>query len=75
MSTGFIRADRTKHISPHIFTYSQDLIESGQLEIRKVKSEHNVADMLTKTLPAYKHKRLVHLAGMRTLHDVTPPGN
>jgi hypothetical protein len=75
MSAGFIKTDRTKHISPHIFIYSQDLIEKGQLEIRKVESEYNVADMLTKALPAYKHKRLVHMAGMRTLHELTPPGN
>lgn len=75
MSTGFIKADRTKHISPHIFTYSQDLIESRQLEIRKVESEHNIADMLTKALPTYKHKQLVKAAGMRTLHELTPPGN
>ena len=32
----FIKAHRTKHISPHIFTYSQDLVESGQIEIRKI---------------------------------------
>lgn len=75
MSTGFIKADRTKHISPHIFTYSQDLIESRQLEVRKVESEHNIADMLTKALPTYKHKQLVKAAGMRTLHELTPPGN
>jgi hypothetical protein len=74
MSSGFIKADRTKHISPHIFTYSQDLIESRQLEIKKVESEHNIADMLTKALPAYKHRRLVEAAGMKTLHSLTSPG-
>ena len=70
MSSGFIKADRTKHISPHIFSFSQDLISKGQLEIRKVESEHNVADMLTKALPAYKHKKLLHAAGMRSLQDL-----
>jgi hypothetical protein len=74
MSSGFIKADRTKHISPHIFTYSQDLIENRQLEIRKVESEHNIADMLTKALPAYKYKRLVEAAGMKTLQSLTSPG-
>ena len=74
MSSGFIKADRTKHISPHIFTFSQDLIEKGQLEIRKVESELNLADMLTKALPAYKHKKFVAEAGMRTLHSLTSPG-
>ena len=45
MSSGFIKADRTKHISPHIFTYSQVLIDKGQIEIKKIESEHNIADM------------------------------
>ena len=75
MSSGFIKADRTKHISPHIFTYSQDLIENKQLEIRKVESEHNIADMLTKALPAYKHKRFVDAVGMRSLHSLISPGS
>jgi hypothetical protein len=74
MSSGFIKADRTKHISPHIFTYSQDLIENRQLEIRKVESEHNITDMLTKALFAYKHKKLVEAAGMKTLQSLTSPG-
>jgi hypothetical protein len=26
--------------------------------------------MLTKALPAYTHRRLVHEAGMRSLHDL-----
>lgn len=34
MQSGFIKADRTKHISPHIFTFSQDLVDKGQIEIR-----------------------------------------
>lgn len=71
MNTGFIKADRVKHISPHIFGFAQDLIESGQIKIQKIESENNVADMLTKALPAYKHKRLVENAGMRYLHQLT----
>lgn len=59
MNTGFIKADRVKHISPHIFGYTQDLIETGQIEIKKIESEHNIADMFTKALPTYKHKKLV----------------
>jgi hypothetical protein len=71
MSSGFIKADRTKHISPHIFSFTQDLIDKGQVDIQKVESENNVADMLTKALPAYKHKKLVYAAGMRSLQDLT----
>lgn len=55
MNTGFIKTDRVKHISPHIFGYAQDLIETKETEIRKIESEHNKADILTKALPTYKH--------------------
>lgn len=71
MSSGFIKADRTKHISPHIFSFTQDLIDKGQVDIQKIESEHNIADMLTKALPAYKHKKLIHAAGMRSLQELT----
>ena len=67
MSSGFIKADKIKHISPHIFSFTQDLIDKGQMDIQKIESEHNIADMLTKVLPAYKHKKLIHAAGMRSL--------
>ena len=71
MNTGFIKANRVKHISPHIFGFTQDLIETCQIEIRKIESENNIVDMLTKALPAYKHKKLVLEVGMKTLHELT----
>ena len=46
------------------------MIDKKQVDIQKVESEHNVADMLTKALPAYKHKKLVHAARMRTLQEI-----
>lgn len=72
VNAGFIKADRTKHISPQIFGFTQDLIQAKEIEISKVESAHNVADMLTKALPAYIHKRLVQEAGMRQLRDLAP---
>lgn len=54
INTRFIKVDRVKHISPHIFGYAQDLIETEQIEIRKIESKHNIAYMLTKALPTYK---------------------
>ena len=71
MSSGFNKADRAKHISSHIFSFTQDLIDKDQVDIQKVESENKVADMLTKALPAYKHKKLVYAAGMRSLPDLT----
>ena len=75
MAAGFIKADRTKHVSPHIFGFTQDLIEQKQLNIVKIESENNIADMLTKALPAYKHKKLVYAAGLRTLQELSSSDN
>jgi hypothetical protein len=70
VGAGFIKSDRVKHIPPQLFGYTQELIQSGQIEVQKIESAHNIADMLTKALPAYTHRRLVHKAGMRSLHDL-----
>jgi hypothetical protein len=70
VGAGFIKSDRVKHIPPQLFGYTQELIQSGQIDVQKIESAHNIADMLTKALPAYTHRRLVHEAGMRSLHDL-----
>ena len=70
VGAGFIKADRTKHVKPQILSFTQDLIQGEQMEVRKVTSAQNIADMLTKALPAYTHKRLVREAGMRHLHEL-----
>ena len=70
VSSGFIKADRVKHISPHIFGYTQDLTESKQIEVKKVASAENIADVLTKALPAHQHRKLTRAAGMRTLEEL-----
>ena len=49
MTIGFIEADKVKHINLHIFSYTQDLMETEQIEIKKIESEHNIAYMLTKS--------------------------
>lgn len=70
VSSGFIKADRVKHISPHLFSYTQDLTETNQIEVRKIASVENIADLLTKALPAPQHRKLVAAAGMRTLAEL-----
>jgi hypothetical protein len=72
VGAGFIKSNRTKHIEPQIFTFTQELITSGQLEVQKIESAHNIADLLTKALPAYTHRRLVQQAGMKLLHELLP---
>lgn len=71
MTLGFIKVDRIKHIDPRIYGYTQDLVETWQIEIKKAQSENNVAHMLTKALLPHMHKKLVHEAGMRSLEELT----
>jgi hypothetical protein len=70
VSEGFIKSDRVKHIPPEILGYTQELIQTKQVDVKKIESSHNIADMLTKALPAHTHKRLIRDAGMRLLHEL-----
>jgi hypothetical protein len=49
----FIKIDRVKHICPQIFGFTQDLIQSGKIKVKKIDLAHNIADMMTKALPTY----------------------
>ena len=71
VAAGFIKADRIKHVDPQIFSFTQDLIQSSQLHVNKIESTNNIGDMLTKALPTYMHKRLVHAADMRSYSELT----
>jgi hypothetical protein len=70
VSEGFIKSDRVKHIPPELLGYIQELIQTKQIDVKKIESSHNIADVLTKALPAHTHKRLIHDAGMRLLHEL-----
>ena len=70
VSSSFIKADRVKHISPHSFSYTQDLTESHQITMSKIASAENIADVLTKALPAPQHRKLIAAAGMKTLAEL-----
>ena len=72
VSKGFIKSDRVKHIPPQLFGYTQELIQTKQIEVKKVESSQNLADLLTKALPAHTHKRLISQAGMRSLQESSP---
>jgi hypothetical protein len=70
VSSGFIKANRVKHISLHLFGYTQDLVETKQIEVKKIASANNIADFLIKALPAPQHRKLIIAAGMRTLTEL-----
>jgi hypothetical protein len=47
---GYIKSDRTKHISPKFFS-THDLQKNGLINIFQIKSNNNLADLFTKSLP------------------------
>ena len=56
---------------PSDFGYTQELTDTGQIEIRKVVSAENIADVLTKALLAPQHKKLISAADMKFLAELS----
>jgi hypothetical protein len=63
---GYIKGDKTKHISL-IFFYTHELQHKGKKLIFNKSSQ--VANLFTKSLPASTFKKLVHNIGMHHLKD------
>ena len=70
VSSGFIKSDRVKHLSLYLFGYIQDLTETKQIEVKNIASAGNIAEILTKALPAPQHRELIIAAGIRTLTEL-----
>lgn len=70
MKEGYIKSDRTKHIPPRFFSYTQDLIKDNQIEIRYIQSSNNSADLFTKALPTAIFRKHVHDIGMRHVQNM-----
>ncbi|KAD3337275.1 hypothetical protein E3N88_32795 [Mikania micrantha] len=66
---GYIKGDRTKHISPKFFS-THDLQKDKIIDVRQIKSSENLADLFTKSLPRSSFKQLSHKIGLRRLKDV-----
>ena len=66
---GYIKGDRTKHISPKFF-YTHELQNNGEINIQQIRSSDNPADLFTKALPATTFKKLLRQIGMRRLKDL-----
>ena len=63
---GYIKGDRTTHISPKFF-YTHELHQSRQIDVKQIRSTDNLADLFTKTLPTLTVEKLVYGIGMRRL--------
>ncbi|KAL0396167.1 UNVERIFIED_CONTAM: hypothetical protein Scaly_0065100 [Sesamum calycinum] len=66
---GYIKGDRTKHISPKFFSTHELQVES-KVDVKQIPSSQNLADLFTKALLAKVFKQLVHNIGMRRLKDI-----
>ncbi len=65
---GYIKGDRTKHISPKFF-FTHELQKSHKIEVKQIRSSDNVADLFTKALPSSTFKKLTYDIGMRRVCD------
>ena len=68
VTKGFIKGDRTKHISPKLF-YAHEL-HGIEIEVTKIQSFENVADLFTKSLGKYLHRKFTYALGMRRLSAI-----
>ena len=66
---GYIKGDRTKHISPKFF-FTHDLQQNGEIEVQQIRSSNNLADLFTKALPTSTFEKLRYKIGMRRLRDI-----
>ena len=66
---GFIKGDRTKHISPKFF-YTHELQEKGEIDVQQIRSCNNLADLFTKALTSITLKSLRYDIEMQKLRDL-----
>ena len=73
-SRGYIKGDKTKHISPKFF-YTHELQKSGEIDVQQIRSSDNLVDLFTKSLSTSTFKKLIHRTGMRQLNDINMRGS
>ena len=64
MKEGFIKGDKTKHISPKFFS-AHELQKAKVIEVRQIPSNKNLADLFTESLPKCTFQKLVQSIGLR----------
>ncbi|XP_026420306.1 uncharacterized protein LOC113316309 [Papaver somniferum] len=69
MKQGYIKGDNTKHISPKFF-YNQQQQCLLNIQINKVPSDENMADLFTKSLPKSLFEKHVKSIGLRKLYEL-----
>ena len=66
---GYIKGDRTKHISPKFF-FTHELQKKREIDVHQIRSSENLADLFTKALPSTTFAKLVYKIGMRKFKDI-----
>lgn len=69
LNEGYIKGDRTKHISPKFF-FTHDLQKNGDICVQQIRSSDNLADLFTKSLSTSTFEKLIRKIGMRGLRDI-----
>ncbi|KAM1090300.1 hypothetical protein ACFX19_018156 [Malus domestica] len=64
MKERFIKCDKTKHISPRFFSV-HELQKGKVIEIRQIRSNENLADLFTKSLPKCTFQKLADYVGLQ----------
>ena len=73
MEIGCIKSNITKHIARKLF-YPHELQQNGEINILRIKSNDNYADLFTKSLPTTIFQKYIHGIGMRRLRDLQGSG-
>ena len=66
---GYIKGDNIKHITPKFF-FSHQQQEHQKIEVMQIRSQDNLSDLFTKSLPKTTFQKLVHGIGMRKLSEL-----
>ena len=64
-----IKGDNTKHITLKFF-FSHQQQEYQKIEVTQIRSQDNLADLFTKSLPKATFQKLVQGIGMRKLSEL-----
>ena len=70
MKEGFIKSDHTKHIPPKFFSFSQELENDKEINIRYIRSSDNATDLFTKILPTTTLRKLIRDIEIRHMRDL-----
>ena len=69
LKKGYIKRDNTKHIVLKFF-FSHQQQEHQKIEVTQIRSQDNLANLFTKSLPNATFQKLVHGIGMRKLSEL-----